>query len=103
MPLRSDNAFVMLLQIHALLTKGLIFSHFCSTLREIYKYVKDDIEKLYARVPAHMRMDLPLPPQALHPSAPSSGGEFVHLQRKLKWFFVLFLCSALWFCNAVFW
>ncbi|CAG9533437.1 unnamed protein product [Cercopithifilaria johnstoni] len=44
------------------------------TLREIYMEVKDDIEKLYIRVPVHLRMDLPLPPQTLHPSASSSGG-----------------------------
>lgn len=36
--------------------------------------VKDDIEKLYVRVPVHLRMDLPLAPQTLHPSASSSGG-----------------------------
>uniref|UniRef100_A0A915PWL9 Uncharacterized protein n=1 Tax=Setaria digitata TaxID=48799 RepID=A0A915PWL9_9BILA len=44
------------------------------TLREIYMEVKDDIEKLYIRIPVHLRMDLPLPPQSLHPSASSSGG-----------------------------
>ncbi|EJD75781.1 hypothetical protein LOAG_17144 [Loa loa] len=44
------------------------------TLREIYMEVKDDIEKLYIRVPVHLRMDLPLPPQTLHPSASSSSG-----------------------------
>ncbi|OZC06856.1 hypothetical protein X798_06161 [Onchocerca flexuosa] len=43
------------------------------TLREIYMEVKDDIEKLYIRVPVHLRMDLPLPAQILHPSASSSG------------------------------
>ncbi|VDO81385.1 unnamed protein product, partial [Onchocerca flexuosa] len=42
------------------------------TLREIYMEVKDDIEKLYIRVPVHLRMDLPLPAQILHPSASSS-------------------------------
>ncbi|KAM3725330.1 Caspase recruitment domain-containing protein [Dirofilaria immitis] len=45
-----------------------------ATLREIYMEVKDDIEKLYIRVPVHLRMDLPLPPQTLHPSASSSSG-----------------------------
>ncbi|KAL3983250.1 hypothetical protein ACH3XW_50415 [Acanthocheilonema viteae] len=44
------------------------------TLQEIYMEVKDDIEKLYIRVPVHLRMDFPLPPQTLHPSASSSGG-----------------------------
>ncbi|VIO87944.1 Uncharacterized protein BM_BM182 [Brugia malayi] len=44
------------------------------TLREIYMEVKDDIEKLYIRVPVHLRMDLPLPPQTLHSSGSSSSG-----------------------------
>uniref|UniRef100_A0A1I8EID3 Uncharacterized protein n=1 Tax=Wuchereria bancrofti TaxID=6293 RepID=A0A1I8EID3_WUCBA len=51
-----------------------IFKQFDSTLREIYMEVKDDIEKLYIRVPVHLRMDLPLPPQTLHPSGSSSSG-----------------------------
>lgn len=54
-----------------------ILIHFHRTLREIYIEVKDDIEKLYIRVPTHLRMDIPLPPQALHPSASSSGGIFL--------------------------
>ncbi|VDN21315.1 unnamed protein product [Gongylonema pulchrum] len=41
------------------------------TLHEVYNQVKEDIEKLYIRVPARLRLDLPLP-QALQSSTASN-------------------------------